>query len=297
MAAASDSATAKLLQQFVLSLMASQLAPDSVLYGGPSGYGDPAPDPVLDPAGHAAHSKNAQSDKRRRAEAMAKHLLSLHRLELTQQEALSPVPTSVPLLALHALTPRQATQYDEKKTLFWAHKTRQFRVELEQFDDDIAGRKEAMIKFGELVCTSTFGPDWYQWSQMPLTGKTTPSAIYSDYGADDDSFDKPTSTYAPASAMQSKLQKAAGELAHEGLTAASRKKALDDLQWELLRWDSARTREQALDTQEEPFDEYGIDNYDDWVDLYRGAGDYFGPYPFKDSYNPAYFYDENDAES
>ncbi|CDU23114.1 uncharacterized protein SPSC_01744 [Sporisorium scitamineum] len=305
--AAADDPTARewFLQQILPYLFAG--APHS------AGYAIPAPDPVLDPNGHAAYTRSV---KRPRAEAMARHVLALYPPELTQREALSPIPTKLSLLGLHALTPRQATQHELQKSLFLAHMTRQFRVELQKHDDDIAGRKEAMIEFGEAVCNSIFGPDWFQSTQLMYGGKATPSSIYSDHGAYDDGYyyDQPaasnlcakhaaaaaaseTPVYTPASVMQSKLQKSAGDLAQEGMTAANRKQAKDDLRWELLRWDSTLTRKQALDGQEELFDEYGIDDYEAYSYLYGDANDHDDPYSFMDYYKAAYPYDDDDPEA
>ncbi|SJX66088.1 uncharacterized protein SRS1_13530 [Sporisorium reilianum f. sp. reilianum] len=313
MAAGPDPATAMLFQQFLASLMASQPGSYPMAYGGSAVYDYPASDPLrYSAASHTAYSKNAEALKRSRAETMAKHLLSLYASELTLREALSPIPAKLPQLALHALTPRQATQHDEQKTLFLAHRTREFRGELEKFDNDIPGRKEALVKFGDFVCTALFGLDWDQTTRLRYSGKATPSSIYSDHEVYDDGYyyDPPPSgnlcakhaaeaskaaTLANSATAKSEPQQTARDDAKESSTGATQKKSDQDMLREIRLWNAQRRQEQGLDRYEYDFDDYGF--ADDYDFDYVGASDPEDPYEVMDRYNRAFAYDADDPES
>ncbi len=126
----------------------------------------------------ASYAQSLERSRRSQAEAIANHYLDAVPLEATVEEALAPVPTHFPLLRLHALTPRQATDHDVRKIHYLAHKTRQFRLELPKYDDDIVGRKEALIRFGDDCLTAFFGPDWVNPSEASAA-QATPSRVYS----------------------------------------------------------------------------------------------------------------------
>lgn len=140
---------------------------------------DAVPDPVLDPSASSAYLEELRTYKRSTAEMTANRLLITCPFEQLQKEALNPVQRHLPLLNLHALTPRQATDHVFQKDLFMLHKTRHFRdVELPAYDDDIPGRKEALIKFGELTLAAFLGPNWAEKEKDRY--KITPSWIYID---------------------------------------------------------------------------------------------------------------------
>ncbi|SNX83523.1 uncharacterized protein MEPE_02230 [Melanopsichium pennsylvanicum] len=159
-------------------MMASLLAPRN---NWPTALG-PVPDPVFDPDGHATYQKRVKEAKRPQAETIAKHNLLFCPSVPLEEEALSPVPKTLPTLPLHALTPRQATEHDRIKRLYLAYNSRLFRVELEKYDMDPTGRREAMFKFGDEVLCTMFGADWLDNTSTVYGGKATPSAIYDDNG-------------------------------------------------------------------------------------------------------------------
>ncbi|GAC98724.1 glycosyltransferase [Pseudozyma hubeiensis SY62] len=169
-----DPAAMMLFQQLMASVMTSP-------YAGISGPG-PAPDPIFDPTGYAAHSERLRKYKRSQAESIARSNLSYTPFEMTQEMALSPIIAKLPSVNLFSLTPRQATFLDTQKVLWLSYKTRRFRsIELPKFDDDIAGRKEAMIAFGDSLMVAMFGHDWNETSGFKYNGKMTPSRIYDDH--------------------------------------------------------------------------------------------------------------------
>ncbi|KAJ1020062.1 hypothetical protein NDA16_004342 [Ustilago loliicola] len=122
--------------------------------------------------------------KRDQAESVGKHYLSTIPLVPSVNEALATLPTHLPTLNLAALTPRQATEHDLLKWRWTAHKTRQLRIELQQYDDDIAGRKEAITKFGEMMLIALFGQNWTAAPKL----KCSPSYVYMPDDADDDPY-------------------------------------------------------------------------------------------------------------
>ncbi|KAJ9478771.1 Glycosyltransferase [Pseudozyma hubeiensis] len=171
-----DPAAMMLFQQLMASVMTSPYA--SLSGPGPG----PAPDPIFDPTGYAAHSERLRKYKRSQAESIARSNLSYIPFEMTQEMALSPIVAKLPSVNLFSLTPRQATFLDAQKMLWLSYKTRRFRnVELPKFDDDIAGRQEAMIAFGDGLMVAMFGHDWNETSGFKYNGKMTPSQIYDDH--------------------------------------------------------------------------------------------------------------------
>lgn len=151
-----------------------------------TGVSGPAPNPLLDPTGYATYLEKLRNSpqKRRECEMVARQKLFEVRNELTIEEALAPVPTQLPSVSLHALTPRQATEHDRRKDLYLNHKTRQFRDELKKYDNDIAGREEAIVKFGDFIMSTVFGSDWPISAAIKgVSGKATQSSIY-DRGCD-----------------------------------------------------------------------------------------------------------------
>lgn len=130
----------------------------------------------------SAQAESLCRAKRSQAETVGKHYLTVIPIVPTLDEALAPpLPTHLPVLNLAALTPGQATQHDLLKLRWIANKTRQCRIELEQYDDDIAGRKEAIIKFGEVMLVALFGQDW----TAGMNARCKPSCVYMpDAGGD-----------------------------------------------------------------------------------------------------------------
>lgn len=123
--------------------------------------------------------------RKSQAESIGKHYLSTTPLLLTLEEALAPpLPSRLPQINLTALTPRQATEHDLLKWRWTSHKVREFRIELEQYDDDIAGRKEAITRFGDMVMVALFGENWFDSPNC----NCTPSFIYAHDTAPDDPF-------------------------------------------------------------------------------------------------------------
>ncbi|SPO25083.1 uncharacterized protein UTRI_02818_B [Ustilago trichophora] len=165
--AANDPARAWFVQQFLLELLGPHM--------------QQAPDPILNPADHAAYLERLDKSRKAQAESIAAQNLSTCSIETTEVEALSPVVKTLPLLPLYALTPRQATEHDRQKSIYLAQKTRVLRVELQKYDDDVVGRREAMIKFGQEVLCALFGSDWVNVTSQQHGGKATPSLIYQEY--------------------------------------------------------------------------------------------------------------------
>ena len=286
-----------LFQQFMASLMASAPPYHSSMY-------PHLPDPVLDPSGHAQYTKDLEAFKRSNSESVAKQYLLHHPLEMTLFEALSPIPTSITLLKLHALTPRQATRHDELNDLFVSHHTRKFRIELQKYDDDIVGRKEAIIKFGDFISTSLFGPDWAQTMQLKFSGRATPSYIYTDGETYDTRYQHGQSKvgglcqqhaaelmaltgHAAQGANKGKPGDPAGTAkvkTGKAPTTAGQQKPKEELQKEMLRWEEKRKEEQGIESDEDSMFEYGDDTFDPYgahypYDLYHPYGDLEGgPY-------------------
>ncbi|KAJ1028086.1 hypothetical protein NDA13_003535 [Ustilago tritici] len=130
----------------------------------------------------SAQAESLCQAKRSQAETVGKHYLTVIPIVPTLGEALAPpLPTHLPVLNLAALTPGQATQHDLLKWRWIANKTRQCRIELEQYDDDIAGRKEAIIKFGEAMLVALFGQDW----TAGMNARCKPSCVYMPDAGDD----------------------------------------------------------------------------------------------------------------
>ncbi|SPO32261.1 uncharacterized protein UTRI_02818 [Ustilago trichophora] len=140
-----------------------------------------ASDPVLNPANHAAYLEQLNKSRKAQAESIATQNLSTCPIESTEAEALSPIVKTLPPLQLFALTPRQATEHDRQKSLYLRQKTRMLRVELQKYDEDLVGRREAMVKFGEEVFCAIFGSDWASVISQQHGGKTTPSLIYQEH--------------------------------------------------------------------------------------------------------------------
>ncbi|SOV09915.1 uncharacterized protein UDID_03815 [Ustilago sp. UG-2017a] len=130
----------------------------------------------------SAQAESLCRAKRSQAETVGKHYLTVIPIVPTLDEALAPpLPTHLPVLNLAALTPGQATQHDLLKLRWIANKARQCRIELEQYDDDIAGRKEAIIKFGEAMLVALFGQDW----TARMNARCKPSCVYMPDAGDD----------------------------------------------------------------------------------------------------------------
>lgn len=239
-----------------------------------------------------------ERSRRSQAEAIANHYLDTVHLEATVEEALAPVPTHLPLLRLHALTPRQATDHNVRKGLYIAHKTRQFRIELPKYDDDIVGRKEALIKFGDDCLTSFFGPDWANPSE-DSAAKATPSRIYSNapaYPPVSSSFGPPhtcphgvpiaPSGPAPAMPPASKNPSAPTHAAKAEVTPVKEAaEASQHLAHDLTDFDTDDESDYDSELEEELMHEFMQDRgYWDYDDLGYGSDDPYGLDYYDDPY-------------
>lgn len=130
------------------------------------------------PRDSAEQAKIQEQVRRERAETVAKDYLLQFAAPDSIEEALCPVPAELPILRLYALTPRQSAEMSRQRNSFLGFKTQKFRKELEQFDDDIVGRKEAMIKFGDYCLSANIGSDWFKITGTYPLEYATPSRIY-----------------------------------------------------------------------------------------------------------------------
>lgn len=271
--------------------------------------------------------------KRAQAEEIGNGYLVKYSQGPSAKEAMATIPTSVPVLPLYALTPRQATDHDTKKELYLAHKTRLFRKEIEQYDDDIVGRREAIIKFGENLITSIAGPEW----SMSGLAQATPSLVYSNshstsrvqYGPsiDCDCGDPScplTAMYGRAgkSAQQSKpgngvqsgeakpaLDPTAAPASAKAAKAQSTGPTAKASEANDLSKDDAMKREAIMEEvreamkQSEFWDPEHPDHAGEWDDDFNDPYDVYGHDPYDDDYDDMYgdpeygYYDGYGAES
>ncbi len=134
-----------------------------------------ASDPSTDLASRTTAAEASEKYKRAEAESMARQLLLKFNDDMSIEDALKPVPPSYPSLLLHALTPRQITEHVKLKDRYFSHKARLFRIELIKYDDDVIGRNEALVRFGDEIHATVFGKN--REAAMRQT-ETTPSSVY-----------------------------------------------------------------------------------------------------------------------